>query len=93
MDGASRLIKLRSSSIGKAVAFVESNANSGDHRAQQMLRSVFRPIKMGIDLVLSCRFVKECGYRQVVAVASYVKQWDESSFLVHLCLSLGSQEI
>ena len=89
-DGASRLVKLRSCSLAKAVAYAERKASAGNDAAAEMLRCVFRPLVDGSDDgTLRLRFVQETGVREVVSVISFVKPWDRTKFLAHLCMSLG----
>jgi hypothetical protein len=86
-DGASRLVKLRACSIGKALQL----AAEGNEAASEMLEHVFSPTSAeNPDAALLARLVMDSRDCEVVTVVSFVKPWDRAKFLVHLCKSLGS---
>ena len=88
-DGASRLIKLRSCSIRKALEVVTAKADCGDIAAVTMLQAVFSPIAAGSRTAMD-KFVHKCETREVVAVVPFVKPWDRAKYLLHLCKTLGT---
>ena len=91
LDGLSRVVKIRSCSVDKAITFLVGKAS--DQRAVDLLEDVFGPIEAGDESFLR-RFVKpvDAACRECVAVISFVKPWDKTKFLTHLCLSLGNYE-
>jgi hypothetical protein len=90
-DGLSRRIFLRSSSVDKAVDFVQRKVNDGDARAIEMMQKVFQPIKLHVAESWE-RFVHITSGANVVSVISLVKPWDQQKFMSHLCMSLGQYE-
>jgi hypothetical protein len=90
-DGLSRLVKIRSCSVDKAVTFLTSACCNGEERARDLVCEVFAPILQGEDGFLR-RFVKPVECSDVVAAISFVKPWDKTKFLTHLCLSMGSYD-
>jgi hypothetical protein len=90
-DGVSRLVKLRAGSVNKALGFVSAKAASGHPAAMEMLQHVFTPISQGSPSFLHT-FVQAGPLREIISVVSFVKPWDRTNFLVHLCKSLGCYE-
>lgn len=84
----SRLVKLRSCSILKAVAFLTHKSSNGDAVASTLLQSVFVPSQLGLLDSLKL-FVHNMDTTEVVSVISSVKPWDRNKFITHLCLSIG----
>ena len=84
----SRLILLRSCSVSKAIEFLAAKSEQGDVRAERLLNCVFRPIA-NHEIGFHELFVRKTDAEQIVSVVSLVKPWDRTTFLAHLCLSLG----
>ena len=87
-DALSRRIKLRASSITKATAYVMEKFNAGDPFAMRMLNAVFIPATTADPETLAM-FIDLHAVTDFVAVTSFVKPWDKTKFLYHLCLTLG----
>jgi hypothetical protein len=89
-DGLSRRVKLRSTSIDNAVAFVMESANAGSLAASQMLASVFDLMSVGDPAMWKL-------YRGLFDVhsdrsggISLVKPWDVTKFLTHVWCTVQS---
>ena len=86
-DGAGRLVKIYSCSVSQCISFLETKPES--FAAIELLQRIFLPIQSGNSPDLVKIFVQATTARVIVSVISFVKPWDRTKFLTHLCLSLG----
>ena len=79
-------MKIYSCSINKCIDFLRHKFESGNEVAEKLLQQIFLPLADGSSNLHDI-FLKTVT--AIVSVISFAKPWDRTTFLTHLCLSLG----
>ena len=80
--------KVRESHLEDAITFLETRSAEGDVHADDLLNSIFYPIRDGDDSCITLFLDKTCP-NKVVVVNSLVRPSSHIQFLYHLCVTLG----